>query len=226
MLPPTLKEAEDLEDDQMVLTGEDGGFRTTNLTGFLACDGDSLSIRSRFSGNMSPDGNDYLLIYMATCYTGSPIAFSIFDILDDNLEDDTTLRTPYKAVVTSVRDATGDGSVTMDDVAELFRSHENELTELEGDGDFRSRECLDLMASQGSWANPSQGSRDCACQRREPSPRAPASQRMRCACHCWPCRRRCRCPTRDALDTSLQSLRGRWSRPWCRAYLREASFHP
>lgn len=64
VLPPTLKEAEDLEDDQMVLTGEDGGFRTTNLMGFLACDGDSLSIRSRFSGNMSSDGNDYLLIYM------------------------------------------------------------------------------------------------------------------------------------------------------------------
>jgi hypothetical protein len=82
---------------------------------------------------------------MATCYTGSPIAFSIFDILDESPEDNTTLRTPYKAIVTSVRDATGDGSVTMNDVAELFRSHENELTELKGDGDFRSQECLDLM---------------------------------------------------------------------------------
>ena len=33
----------------------------------------------------------------------------------------------------------------MFDVAELFKSHENELTELEGDGDFRSEECLTLL---------------------------------------------------------------------------------
>jgi len=64
VFPPTLEGAEDLEAGQMVLTGKDGGFWTTNLTGFLACDGDSLSIRSRFSGNMNSDGNDYFLIYM------------------------------------------------------------------------------------------------------------------------------------------------------------------
>ncbi|OPZ22535.1 MAG: hypothetical protein BWZ04_00063 [Firmicutes bacterium ADurb.BinA205] len=33
----------------------------------------------------------------------------------------------------------------MFDVAELFRTGENELTELEGDGDFRSPECLALL---------------------------------------------------------------------------------
>ena len=42
-------------------------------------------------------------------------------------------------------DKTGDGAVDMYDVAELFKSHENELTELKGDGDFRSPECLSLM---------------------------------------------------------------------------------
>lgn len=31
------------------------------------------------------------------------------------------------------------------DVAELFRTGENELVELEGDGDFRSPECLALL---------------------------------------------------------------------------------
>ena len=31
------------------------------------------------------------------------------------------------------------------DIAELFKNGENELTELEGDGDFRSPECLKLM---------------------------------------------------------------------------------
>lgn len=52
---------------------------------------------------------------------------------------------PYKAVVTVVHDTTGDGGVTMDDVRNLFESGENELTELEGDGDFRSEECLALL---------------------------------------------------------------------------------
>lgn len=52
---------------------------------------------------------------------------------------------PYKAIVTQVYDKTGDGGVDMVDVAELFVSGENQLTELEGDGDFRSAECLALL---------------------------------------------------------------------------------
>ena len=52
---------------------------------------------------------------------------------------------PYKAIVTTVYDKTGDGGVDMFDVAELFKSGENELTELAGDGDFRSKECLELL---------------------------------------------------------------------------------
>lgn len=82
---------------------------------------------------------------IATCYTGSPIAnqqLSIFDVLGESEENQNT---PYKAVVTSVYDKTGDGGIDMLDVAELFKSGENELTELKGDGDFRSPECIDLL---------------------------------------------------------------------------------
>lgn len=82
---------------------------------------------------------------IATCYTGSPIAnqqLSIFDVL--GISEDTKDR-PYKAVVTTVYDKTGDGGVDMFDVAELFKSGENELTELAGDGDFRSPECLNCL---------------------------------------------------------------------------------
>ena len=82
---------------------------------------------------------------IATCYTGSPIAnqqLSLFDIIEKTNEKENK---PYKAVVTTVYDKTGDGSVDMLDVAELFKSGENELTELKGDGDFRSPECLDLL---------------------------------------------------------------------------------
>ena len=83
---------------------------------------------------------------IATCYTGSPIAnqqLSIFDVIGK--EDDNSNK-PYKAIVTKVYDKTGDGGVDMFDVAELFKSGENELSELQENGDFRSAECLSLLA--------------------------------------------------------------------------------
>lgn len=83
---------------------------------------------------------------IATCYSGSPIAgqqLSLFDVLGEDKEENANK--PYKAVVTTVYDKTGDGGVDMFDVAELFKSGENELTELAGDGDFRSPECLALL---------------------------------------------------------------------------------
>ena len=82
---------------------------------------------------------------IATCYATSPIAnqqISLFDVLGG---DETNKNKPYKAVVTKIYDATGDGGIDMLDVAELFKMGENELTELKGDGDFRSDECLELL---------------------------------------------------------------------------------
>lgn len=49
------------------------------------------------------------------------------------------------AEVTVVRDADGDGGVDMTDIALLFKNGENRLTELSGNGDFRSPECVALM---------------------------------------------------------------------------------
>ena len=80
---------------------------------------------------------------ICTCYTGSPIAnrqLSLFDVVETKEEDK-----PYKAIITTVYDKTGDGALDMEDIKELFKSGENELTELEGDGDFASPECLELM---------------------------------------------------------------------------------
>lgn len=82
---------------------------------------------------------------IATCYAGSPIAnqqLSLFDVIED-IEENTNK--PYKAIVTKVYDKTGDGGVDMFDVAELFKSGENQLDELEGDGDYSSPECLELL---------------------------------------------------------------------------------
>ena len=55
---------------------------------------------------------------IATCYTGSPIAnqqLSLFDVLGESVEN--SEEKPYKAVVTTVYDKTGDGGVDMLDVA-------------------------------------------------------------------------------------------------------------
>ena len=71
---------------------------------------------------------------IATCYEGSAVA----EYHDGKAK-------PYKAVVTTVYDTTGDGGVDMEDVRNLFDLGENELVELEGDGDFRSEECLALL---------------------------------------------------------------------------------
>lgn len=82
---------------------------------------------------------------IATCYATSPIAYgqlSLFDVLGG---DEANKNKPYKAVVTQVYDTTGDGGIDMLDVAELFKMRKNELTELEGNGDFRSEECLELL---------------------------------------------------------------------------------
>lgn len=71
---------------------------------------------------------------IATCYEGSAVA-----------EYRNGKTKPYKAVVTTVHDTTGDGGVDMEDVRNLFELGENELVELEGNGDFRSEECLALL---------------------------------------------------------------------------------
>ncbi len=52
---------------------------------------------------------------------------------------------PYKVEITEVGDETGDGRVGLSDVEYLLRNNKNVLTLLEGDGDFRSDECIELL---------------------------------------------------------------------------------
>lgn len=93
---------------------------------------------------------------IATCYFSSPIIGKQlqyhFDVngqmvfsFGNDINQAFKSKRPYKAVITQVYDKTGDGGVDMLDVAELFKSGENELAELEGNGDFRSQECLELL---------------------------------------------------------------------------------
>ena len=86
---------------------------------------------------------------VATCYMGSPVVgeqfeqLSIFDILPS--EENLPKRFPYKIEITEVIDINGDGAVDLTDVEYLLRNKNNVLTLLDGDGDFRSPECIEIL---------------------------------------------------------------------------------
>lgn len=86
---------------------------------------------------------------IATCYGGSPVMgeefgqLSLFGI--EETPSNRPNRYPYKIEITEVEDADGDGAVDLTDVMYLLRSKKNALTLLEGDGDFRSPECVELL---------------------------------------------------------------------------------
>ena len=100
---------------------------------------------------------------IATCYSASPIRGKQFDYTVDTggqmsffLENEQSSgvlvgklvdpsKKPYKATVTTVYDKTGDGGISMLDIAKLFESGENNLEELQEDGDFRSEECINIL---------------------------------------------------------------------------------
>ncbi|MEN6417728.1 MAG: adenine-specific methyltransferase EcoRI family protein [Clostridiaceae bacterium] len=84
---------------------------------------------------------------IATCYATSPIAgsqLSLFDVVGFD-KTSSEQRHPYKIVITEVRDENGDGAINLSDIEYLLRNQNNVLTLLEGDGDFRSQECIELL---------------------------------------------------------------------------------
>ena len=81
---------------------------------------------------------------IATCYVDSPIASGQMSLFDTEAEEEITKK-PHKIVITEVNDVNGDGAFDMADVEWLIQNDANVLTQLEGDGDFRSDECKALM---------------------------------------------------------------------------------
>lgn len=52
---------------------------------------------------------------------------------------------PYRVEISEVSDLNGDGRVDLLDVEYLLKNKKNTMTLLEGDGDFRSEECIELL---------------------------------------------------------------------------------
>ena len=81
---------------------------------------------------------------IATCYVGSPIANKQLSLFDDESAENKTTRNPHKIEISEVP-VNPEKGFSLDDVAYLLRNTKNVLTRLQGDGDFRSPECIELM---------------------------------------------------------------------------------
>ena len=83
---------------------------------------------------------------IATCYAGSPVAGRQLDLFEDVPKTpEAKRRIPHKIVINEVTDMNGDGRIDLADVEWLIRNDKNVLSRLEGDGDFRSAECVELL---------------------------------------------------------------------------------
>lgn len=81
---------------------------------------------------------------ITTSYVSSPIAggqLSLFDL--EGLKPNA--KKPFKIEITEVPDLDYDGAIGLVDVEMLLKINKNIVSPLSGDGDFRSKECIDLL---------------------------------------------------------------------------------
>lgn len=81
---------------------------------------------------------------ICTCYDGSPIMgtqLSLFAVDAEGKEK----KVAYKVEISEVSDLNGDGAVDLADVEYLIKNDKNVLSCLHGNGDFRSKECVELL---------------------------------------------------------------------------------
>jgi hypothetical protein len=82
---------------------------------------------------------------IATCYDNSPFAgtqLSLFDNYDEITKDK---KTAYWIEINEIPDFNKDGAIDLSDVESLLKSNNNILKVLKGNGDFRSKECIELL---------------------------------------------------------------------------------
>lgn len=82
---------------------------------------------------------------ITTCYKNSPIANTQLSLFDDENPKDKTTMSPHKIIITEVSDFNNDNKIDLADVEWLLRNKKNVLSRLDGDGDFRSPECIELL---------------------------------------------------------------------------------
>ena len=81
---------------------------------------------------------------IATCYNGSPVSGNEL-LLDFGDTVDDPKKIAYKVEITEVTDINGDGAINLADVKYLMQNDKNVISILKENGDFRSRECIELL---------------------------------------------------------------------------------
>ena len=87
---------------------------------------------------------------ISTSYKPSPVANTQIALFGDDITLKPVKGRPKivanKFIINEVGDVDGDGSFTLEDIGKQLRANKNnEWTPLEGDGDFRSDECVELL---------------------------------------------------------------------------------
>lgn len=81
---------------------------------------------------------------IATCYDGSPVLGNEL-LLDFGDTVDEPKKIAYKVEISEVQDYNNDGAVNLADVKYLMQNDKNVISILKGNGDFRSKECVELL---------------------------------------------------------------------------------
>jgi len=83
---------------------------------------------------------------IATCYIGSPIANTELSLFDYESAENKTTKVPHKIIINELTDENNDTAENLEDIViSLTKNKNNTLTRLQGDGDFRSKECIELL---------------------------------------------------------------------------------
>ncbi len=82
---------------------------------------------------------------ICTCYNGSPVAYTQMSFFDgDTEEGEQVKRSAYKVEIKEVEDFDKNGATNIDDI-DILLKREGVVKRLEGNGDFRSAECIELL---------------------------------------------------------------------------------
>jgi hypothetical protein len=82
---------------------------------------------------------------LASCYIGSPIANTQLSLFDYEIEEKKTTKHPHRIEITNVVDKNAGDAKGLALVEYLLRNRKNALVRLQGDGDFRSPECVEML---------------------------------------------------------------------------------
>ena len=82
---------------------------------------------------------------IATSYAGSPITGRQLSLFDIEGVKSKKKKEPIKISIEEVKDFNKDGAIDISDIEYLLKNNKNSSAALEGDGDFRSDECIKML---------------------------------------------------------------------------------